>query len=267
MDFELIMFLLLLVTGGVWLLDRFALASRRASGVAEPWWVDYAKSFFPVILVVFFIRSFLIEPFKIPSGSMIPTLQVGDFILVNKFTYGVRLPIINKTFIPINTPQRGDVMVFRYPENPTLDYIKRVVGLPGDTVEYRNKRLWINGVEQTQQADGEYNYVESGLNFVHTEKRVETLGNHKHPILINPDTPTLHLSAVAEFSGRENCSYDEEMVRCKVPEGGYFMMGDNRDNSRDSRYWGFVPDKDIVGTAFFIWMNFSDLKRAGQLIN
>ncbi len=267
MDFELIMFLLLLVTGGVWLLDRFALAARRGNGVPEPWWVDYAKSFFPVILVVFFIRSFLIEPFKIPSGSMIPTLQVGDFILVNKFTYGVRLPIINKTIIPISNPQRGDVMVFRYPENPTLDYIKRVVGLPGDTVEYRNKKLWINGVEQVQQADGEYNYVESGLNFVHTEKRLETLGSRKHSILINPDMPTLHLSAVAEFSGRENCSYDEEMVRCKVPEGGYFMMGDNRDNSRDSRYWGFVPDQDIVGKAFFIWMNFSDLKRAGLLIN
>ena len=267
MDFEMIMFVLLLITGGVWLLDIFSLAARRGSGVAEPWWVDYAKSFFPVILVVFCIRSFLVEPFKIPSGSMVPTLQVGDFILVNKFTYGVRLPVINQQIIPVNKPQRGDVMVFRYPENPTLDYIKRVVGLPGDTVEYRNKRLWINGVEQAQQADGEYNYVESGLNFVHTEKRIETLGNHKHSILINPDMPTLHLSAVAEFDGRDNCSYDNEMVRCKVPQGEYFMMGDNRDNSRDSRYWGFVPDDNIVGKAFFIWMNFSDLKRIGMSIN
>lgn len=267
MDFEMIMFVLLLITGGVWLLDIFSLAARRGSGVAEPWWVDYAKSFFPVILVVFCIRSFLVEPFKIPSGSMVPTLQVGDFILVNKFTYGVRLPVINQQIIPVNKPQRGDVMVFRYPENPTLDYIKRVVGLPGDTVEYRNKRLWINGVEQVQQADGEYNYVESGLNFVHTEKRIETLGNRKHAILINPDMPTLHLSAVAEFDGRDNCSYDNEMVRCKVPQGEYFMMGDNRDNSRDSRYWGFVPDSNIVGKAFFIWMNFSDLKRIGMFIN
>ncbi len=267
MDFEMIMFVLLLITGGVWLLDIFSLAARRGSGVAEPWWVDYAKSFFPVILVVFCIRSFLVEPFKIPSGSMVPTLQVGDFILVNKFTYGVRLPVINQQIIPVNKPQRGDVMVFRYPENPTLDYIKRVVGLPGDTVEYRNKRLWINGVEQVQEADGEYNYVESGLNFVHTEKRIETLGNRKHAILINPDMPTLHLSAVAEFDGRDNCSYDNEMVRCKVPQGEYFMMGDNRDNSRDSRYWGFVPDNNIVGKAFFIWMNFSDLKRIGMFIN
>lgn len=267
MDFALIMFVLLLVTGGIWLLDRFILTAKRASGVAEPWWVEYAKSFFPVILIVFFIRSFLIEPFKIPSGSMIPTLQVGDFILVNKFTYGVRLPVINQKIVPLSNPQRGDVMVFRYPENPSLDYIKRVVGLPGDSVEYRNKRLWINGVEQPQEAVGDYNYVETGLNFVHTEKRLETLGERKHAVLINPEMPTLHLGAVAEFSGRENCSYDNDMVSCKVPAGQYFMMGDNRDNSRDSRYWGFVPDNQIVGKAFFIWMNFSDLKRIGMSIN
>jgi len=267
MDFALIMFVLLLVTGGIWLLDRLALSARRSSGVAEPWWVEYAKSFFPVILVVFVIRSFLIEPFKIPSGSMIPTLQVGDFILVNKFTYGIRLPIINQKIVQFGDPKRGDVMVFRYPENPTLDYIKRVVGVPGDTVEYRNKRLWINGVEQPQQADGDYNYVESGLNFVHTEKRIETLGERKHAVLINPEKPTLYLGGVVEFNGRENCSYDTDLVRCKVPEGEYFMMGDNRDNSRDSRYWGFVPDNQIVGKAFFIWMNFSDLKRVGFSIN
>src|SRR5674476_1511512 len=132
MDFALIMFVLLLVTGGVWLLDRFALAARRGSGAAEPWWVEYAKSFFPVILVVFFIRSFLIEPFKIPSGSMIPTLHVGDFILVNKFRYGLRLPVINTKITEGTPPRRGDVMVFRYPPKPSLDYIKRVVGVPGD---------------------------------------------------------------------------------------------------------------------------------------
>lgn len=266
MDFALIMFVLLLVTGGIWLLDRFALAAKRGSEVAEPWWVEYAKSFFPVILIVFFIRSFLVEPFKIPSGSMIPTLQVGDFILVNKFTYGIRLPIINHKLKQLNDPQRGDVMVFHYPENPSLDYIKRVVGIAGDTVEYRNKRLWINGVEQAQQAEGDYNYVEQGLNFVHTEKRIEMLGERKHAMLVNPEMPTLHLGSVAEFRGRENCSYDDEMVRCKVPDGNYFMMGDNRDNSRDSRYWGFVPDNQIVGKAFFVWMNFSDLKRIGLFI-
>jgi signal peptidase I len=267
MDFALILFVLLVVAGTIWLLDRYVLAKKRGSGIADPWWVEYAKSFFPVILIVFFIRSFFVEPFKIPSGSMIPTLQVGDFILVNKFTYGIRLPIISKKIVQLNNPARGDVMVFHYPENPSLDYIKRVAALPGDSIEYNNKRLWINGTEQLQQAEGDYNYVETGLNFVHTEKRSETLGTHKHAVLVNPDAPTLHLSSVAEFKGRENCSYTDEMVRCKVPDGHYFMLGDNRDNSRDSRYWGFVPDENIVGKAFFIWMNFSDLKRIGLSIN
>jgi signal peptidase I len=266
MDFALIMFVLLLVTGSIWLLDRFSLAEKRATGVTEPWWVEYAKSFFPVILIVFCIRSFLVEPFKIPSGSMIPTLHVGDFILVNKFTYGIRLPIINQKIIQVNDPQRGDVMVFHYPENPSVDYIKRVVGMPGDIVEYRQKHLTINGVEQLQQPDGDYNYVESGLNFVHTERLVETLGTRRHAILVNPDMPNVHLGSVAEFAGHENCVYNDELVRCKVPAGQYFMMGDNRDNSRDSRYWGFVPDYQIVGKAFFVWMNFSDLKRIGLSI-
>lgn len=263
MDFALIMFVLLMLAGGIWLLDRFVLVKQRGSGVVEPWWVEYAKSFFPVILIVFCIRSFLVEPFKIPSGSMIPTLHVGDFILVNKFTYGIRLPIIDKKIIQINDPQRGDVMVFHYPENPSVDYIKRVVGVPGDRIEYRNKQLTINGVEQVQTPDGDYNYVESGLNFVHTEKRTEMLGKKNHELLINPDMPNVHLGSVAEFKGHENCVYSEESVRCTVPAGHYFMMGDNRDNSRDSRYWGFVPDREIVGKAFFVWMNFSDLKRIG----
>lgn len=266
MDFALIMFVLLVVTGAIWLLDKFVLSPQRAIGLAEPWWVEYAKSFFPVILVVFFIRSFFVEPFKIPSGSMIPTLQVGDFILVNKFTYGLRLPIINQKIVQLNDPQRGDVMVFHYPEDPSVDYIKRVVAVGGDTVEYRNKHLNINGVEQVQSSEGDYNYVESGLNFVHTEQRSENLNGKSHALLINPEMPTLHLGSVAEFKGRENCSYDEDRVTCKVPEGHYFMMGDNRDNSRDSRYWGFVPDSQIVGKAFFVWMNFSDLKRIGLSI-
>ncbi len=267
MDFALIMFVLLLVTGGIWLLDKFLLAAKRSKGSPEPVWVEYAKSFFPVILLVFCIRSFLFEPFKIPSGSMIPTLQVGDFILVNKFTYGVRLPIINQKIIPLGNPQRGDVMVFHYPENPSVDYIKRVVGLPGDTIEYKDKRLTINGAEIKQTADGDYNYVESGLNFVHTERRIEALGEHQHSLLVNPEMPNVHLGSVADFKGFENCQYDENKVVCKVPTGSYFMMGDNRDNSRDSRYWGFVPDYQIVGKAFFIWMNFSDLKRIGLSIN
>jgi len=267
MDLSLIMFVLLLVTGGVWILGQFIFWPKRAVEQAEPWWIEYAKSFFPVILVVFCIRAFLAEPFKIPSGSMIPTLQIGDFILVNKFTYGVRLPIINQKIIPLNDPKRGDVMVFHYPENPSVDYIKRVIGVPGDVIEYRNKRLTINGVEQQQKADGDYNYVESGLNFVHTERRIEDLDKHGHAVLINPEMPDVHLGSVAEFKGKGNCSYDETKVECKVPEGQYFMMGDNRDNSRDSRYWGFVPDDLIVGKAFLVWMNFSDLKRVGLSIN
>ncbi len=266
MDFALILFVLLLITGAAWLLDSLAFAAKRGRGVAEPLWVEYSKSFFPVILAVFVIRSFMVEPFKIPSSSMRPTLIVGDFILVNKFTYGVRLPIINKKIVQINDPQRGDVMVFHYPEDPTTDFIKRVVALPGDTIEYRNKRLFINGVEQPQQADGEYNYVDN-LNFIHTERRQEVLGGHKHAILINPEMPDVHLGGVIDFPGRENCSYDENRMRCKVPAGHYFMMGDNRDNSRDSRYWGFVPDHQIVGKAFFVWMNFSDLQRIGTSIN
>ena len=275
MDFALIMFSLLVVTGSIWLLDRFVLQAKRAANAGkanqpqknEPWWVEYAKSFFPVILAVFLLRSFLVEPFKIPSGSMIPTLHVGDFILVNKFTYGIRLPIISQKIIDINNPARGDVMVFHYPENPSVDYIKRVVGLPGDVVIYRGKQVLVNGVAQEQKGEGEYNYVDNGLSFVHTNRYTENLSGHTHAILLNPDMPSVHLGSVAEFPLREQCSYGQDEMRCTVPAGHYFMMGDNRDNSRDSRYWGFVPDKLIVGKAFFIWMNFGDLKRVGTTIN
>lgn len=266
MDFALILFVLLILTGSISLLDKKVLRPKRAEGVPEEWWVEYAKSFFPVILAVFLIRSFVFEPFRIPSGSMIPTLQVGDFILVNKFNYGVRLPIINQKIIPIGDPQRGDVMVFHYPENPAVDYIKRVVGLPGDVLEYRDKKLYINEVEQKQLPQGDYNYVETGLNFVHTQRFTEQLGERKHDLLVNPDMPVLHIDAVIRFAGDENCTYSTNAVRCKVPSGHYFMMGDNRDNSRDSRYWGFVPDNQIVGKAFLVWMNFSDLKRIGSFI-
>src|SRR3954467_4452650 len=154
MNFALIMFSLLVVTGAVWLLDHYVLSKRRAAGAHEPWWIEYPKSFFPVILIVFLLRSFLVEPFKIPSGSMLPTLLIGDFILVNKFTYGIRIPVINKKILDINAPQRGEVMVFRYPDDPSLDYIKRIVGVPGDKISYQNKRLSVNGQEMTQQPDG-----------------------------------------------------------------------------------------------------------------
>ncbi len=160
MNFALILFILLLVSGALWALDHFVASKRRSVGAKSPWWVEYGASFFPVILVVFCLRSFVVEPFKIPSGSMIPTLLVGDFILVNKWTYGIRLPVINKKIVDVNLPKRGDVMVFRFPQDTSLDYIKRVVGLPGDKVEYIDKKLTINGQAMAQSPDGDYLHAE-----------------------------------------------------------------------------------------------------------
>lgn len=292
-NFALILFVLTILTGVIWFLDVFYLARQRrikadaalaefdarnakltadgikldASGRAvleanilrQPTWVEYSGSFFPVIALVFFLRSFLYEPFKIPSSSMVPTLVVGDLILVNKFAYGVRLPIINKKVIEIGAPQRGDVMVFKYPEDPSLDYIKRVVGVPGDKIIYKNKRLTINGKELSYKPLPDY-LDEEHLNY--SKQFIENLNGVNHKIL-NDDRAPAFVTNPHDFPHRELCSYNLEGFACTVPAGQYFMMGDNRDNSLDSRYWGFVPDQNIVGKAFFVWMNISNLKRIG----
>ncbi|MET1085361.1 MAG: signal peptidase I [Burkholderiales bacterium] len=267
MNFALVMLILLIVTGGVWLFDLTLLRAKRGTGAKEPWWVEYSKSFFPVILIVFLVRSFLVEPFKIPSGSMIPTLLVGDFILVNKYTYGIRLPVINLKIANVNEPQRGEVMVFRYPEDPSLDYIKRVVGLPGDEVAYRDKRLAINGTPVPIKADGLYPYVEGSLSLVTADRYLEDLAGHDHTVIVNPQAPAVQIGGVRQFPYRDSCVYNDDGFRCKVPAGHFFLMGDNRDSSSDSRYWGFVPERNIVGKAFMIWWNFDDLRRIGRAID
>ncbi|UVE66055.1 signal peptidase I [Burkholderia pyrrocinia] len=295
MNFALILFVLVVVTGVAWVLDKLVFMPRRRlaadSAIEEfdrqqsridkrfadenavqtrsklrdeklrqPWWLEYTASFFPVILAVFVVRSFVVEPFKIPSGSMVPTLLVGDFILVNKFEYGLRLPVTNTKITQGSPLSRGDVVVFRYPKDESVDYIKRVIGLPGDTVAYQDKQLTINGqpVAETPLPDF---FDDERQNYA--KQFEETIGNKKNAILNNPAVPPFVMGAY-DYPYRDNCTYNSRGVICKVPPGHYFMMGDNRDNSADSRYWGFVPDRNIVGRAFFIWMNFSDLKRIGS---
>ncbi|MCZ2498311.1 signal peptidase I [Xylophilus sp. Kf1] len=297
-NFALLLFLATVVTGIYWLAERFVFLPRRRRAaeqlavsavarraelqrmgidqvdgadeadidkarsriLAQPWWLDWTAGLFPVIVIVFVLRSFLFEPFKIPSGSMIPTLLVGDLILVNKFTYGIRLPVINTKITQGTAPARGDVMVFRYPPQPSTDYIKRVVGIPGDEVAYLNKRLTINGQVVDTKAVPDFFDADTMRYFKQFE---EKLGTHTHRILNDEERPA-YVPGASDFAFRSNCKYTVEGVTCKVPDGYYFMMGDNRDNSLDSRFWGFVPDQNIIGRAFMIWMNFSDLKRIGR---
>ncbi len=271
-DLELILVLGSLLTGLVWLADVLWLRRQRlaaapaAEGAAggagtaaaagtmpEPWWVEYSRSFFPVLFVVLVLRSFIAEPFRIPSGSMMPTLLVGDFILVNKFSYGLRLPVLHTKVLDLGEPKRGDVVVFRYPRDPSMDYIKRIIGLPGDRVAYFKKQLTINGKPVPQRLLGPYTgggpYADANQLLLE-----EDLPEVKHDILINPIRPTV----------------EGEYV---VPPGHYFVMGDNRDNSNDSRYWGFVPEENLVGKAMFIWMNWDfahgafDFSRIGRGIH
>jgi signal peptidase I len=259
MSFALFLFLLLVVTGLVWLFDKYFLRRRRSKEAKEPWWVEYSVSFFPVILVVFVLRSFLVEPFKIPSGSMIPTLLIGDFILVNKFAYGIRLPVINLKVVDIGSPQRGDVMVFRYPADPSLDYIKRVVGLPGDRIEYRDKQLLLNGKPVPRRPLADY---QSRERLQYFPRYAESFDGAEHEIILEKEVPG-YVDRVMDFQHSANCDYNNGAVTCTVPPGHYFVMGDNRDNSSDSRVWGFVPDGNIVGKAFFIWLNLNELGRFG----
>jgi signal peptidase I len=293
-DFALLLLLLTLVTFCYWVAERFYFkpkreaaaaaleqqdAARRAQlskqGIAQvdgnladakgrllmqPWWLDWTAGLFPVILVVFLLRSFLFEPFKIPSGSMLPTLESGDLILVNKFDFGIRLPVVNRKVVANGDPQRGDVIVFRYPPDPRIDYIKRVVGVPGDEVSYLNKVLSINGKTVSTTPLPDY-YDEDSQRY--TMQLLEKLGAAQHRVLVRTDRPPF-VSGAESFPAREACDYSAEGVRCKVPAGHYFVMGDNRDNSVDSRYWGFVPDRNLVGRAFFVWMNFGNLGRIGS---
>lgn len=284
MSFPLILFILLVVSGAMWLLDVLVLAKQRQqqaqaklaefdsrnavrAGVPSevtarersalneeltrrPWYMEYTASFFPVILLVFVLRSFLFEPFRIPSGSMIPTLEIGDLILVNKYTYGIRLPIINKKVIELNSPARGDVMVFRFPHNPQQDYIKRVIGLPGDRVAYLDRQLTLNGQPVPLHPLPRYLDAER---MQHYAQFSEKLGDVEHRIIVSEGMgvpiirPFVHTHPNA-------CQYSVEGVSCTVPPGHFFVMGDNRDNSEDSRYWGFVPDENIVGRAFVVWL-------------
>jgi signal peptidase I len=293
-NFALLLFLATIVTGLYWLAERLYFLPRRrqaaanleaqaaqrkselaARGIApvdadlatarqrllmQPWWLDWTAGLFPVIIAVFVLRSFLFEPFKIPSGSMIPTLLVGDLILVNKYIYGLRLPVLNTKLTNGTPPARGDVMVFRYPPKPSLDYIKRVVGVPGDEVAYLNKKLTINGQPVSKNPVPEF-FDEDAMRYF--KQFEEDLGGKRHRLLNDDDRPAF-IPGVEDFPFKQNCRYSVEGVTCKVPQGHYFMMGDNRDNSLDSRYWGFVPDKNIVGKAFLVWMNFSSLKRIGS---
>lgn len=236
MDFEAWLSIAAIITGILWALDKWVWEKHRSSERRANWVVDFARSFFPILLAVLVLRTFVVEPFRIPSRSMVPTLLVGDFILVNKFEYGLRLPVFHTEILDLGEPERGDVMVFRYPGDPSVDYIKRVIGLPGDTIAYRNGHLYVNDKLVPVEPIGLY--TGDGAPDVMTRLEVETLpGDIEHPILDELSRPGPQQPTVT------------------VPPHHYFVMGDNRDNSADSRIWGFVPEDNLVGEAFMIWLS------------
>ena len=242
--FEIALVVLTLFTGIVWLLDKWFFAKRRAASAGllepkEPLVVDYSKAFFPVLAVVLCLRSFVAEPFRIPSSSMMPTLLVGDFILVNKFAYGLRLPITNHKFVATGEPARGDVVVFRPPQHPDQDWIKRVIGVPGDTVAYHDDTVFVNGKPLQYVPQGRYEGKGQGIDATGARLLTEQLPGRPHPVLERDDRP-FFIQGEGEWT---------------VPDGEYFVMGDNRDNSEDSRFWGFLPEANLRGKAFLIWMN------------
>jgi signal peptidase I len=252
MDFDFSFFLVIatLASGliwGIYALIGVIRPSRTEPAGAEPILLDYARSFFPILLVVLLLRSFLVEPFRIPSGSMMPTLLIGDFILVNKYAYGVRLPVLHTKIVEMGQPGRGDIVVFRFPGDTRVDYIKRVIGLPGDRIAYYNKQLFVNGTAVAQTALGEYQGLGQGNTMTGAVLLTEDLTGVNHDILIRDGQPTVQ----SEWT---------------VPDGHYFVMGDNRDNSNDSRYWGMVPEANLLGKAFMIWMNW-DLDNGGIAFN
>lgn len=252
--FELILFILVLVSGLISLIDILWLAKKRQETSKKPWIIDYSRSFFPILLLVFLLRSFLVEPYRIPSGSLKPTLQVGDFIVVNKFTYGLRWPVWHEKFLNIHEPQHGDLIVFRHPMHPTMDMIKRVIGVPGDHVVYKDKVLMINGKTMPQKFIQYTIENESDFGRWKVEKRQENLDGVIHDIYVRPDIPATDFDIT-------------------VPDGQYFAMGDNRDNSSDSRYWGFVPDANLIGQAFCILVSWDEntdsirWSRTGKIIH
>lgn len=269
-DFAAVLVVLTGLTGGIWLLDALVLAPRRAripvgdaAGAAAPvtiklpWYVDVSKSFFPVILAVLVLRSCVVEPFRIPSESMVPTLLKGDFILVNKFTYGLRLPVLNTKIIGNGQPQRGDVVVFRFPPDPAVAYIKRVVGLPGDRLAYRGKQLFINGQPVALTA------LPNDPAAPGYQRFAEKLGEAEHQIQVLADG---RWGLAGFWSGIQPRREPDGAVgwEYQVPPGHYFMMGDNRDNSSDSRVWGPLPEENLIGKAFLIWMNWDCITFSGQ---